>query len=168
MSFHSLTPSGLSQNPFGRMIHTIVSRCNFMTPSSRRQALVLPRFEHVEAILNFGRSLAEEESARKLTCLSTAMRASRAQRQQWPRCWPKPIPEKRRTGSSHCIVELRPQAWPNSRLIGFADELLGREGRLSAALCRLYAQRLSRQPETEHYMRRHGRGREVDMAGFAA
>ena len=32
------------------------------------------------------------------------------------------------------IREIRPIAWPNSRMIGFADDILGRGGRLSAAL----------------------------------
>jgi hypothetical protein len=66
------------------------------------------------------------------------------------------------------IQELRPQAWPNSLMIGIADELLGREGRLSAALSRFYAQQLRRQPGTEQLMRKYGRGREVDMAHAAA
>ena len=32
------------------------------------------------------------------------------------------------------IREIRPIAWPNSRMIGFADDILGRGGRLNAAL----------------------------------
>ena len=45
-----------------------------------------------------------------------------------------------------------------------ADDLLGRGSRLTAALGRFYARHLARRPETGHFMRAHGRGREVDMA----
>ena len=61
------------------------------------------------------------------------------------------------------LLAIRPQAWPNSRMIGFADELLGRAGRLLAAVSRIYACRLEAQPEFGEMMRRGARGREVDM-----
>jgi predicted protein tyrosine phosphatase len=61
------------------------------------------------------------------------------------------------------IAEIRPQAWPNSRMIGFADELLDRRGRLTAALARLYARQLARRPEAGRDMRGLGRAREVEM-----
>jgi len=41
------------------------------------------------------------------------------------------------------LVRIRPQAWPNSRMIRFADELLGRDGRLIVAVSRVYARRLA-------------------------
>ena len=66
------------------------------------------------------------------------------------------------------IAGLRPQAWPNSRMIGFADDLLGRNGRLTAALARHYARFLAGQPDMSEVMRSHNRGREVAMAQAAA
>jgi hypothetical protein len=63
------------------------------------------------------------------------------------------------------IQELRPQAWPNSLMIGLADELLGRKGRLSAALGRL---QIRNQPGTEQVMQSCGRGPEIEMARAAA
>jgi predicted protein tyrosine phosphatase len=62
------------------------------------------------------------------------------------------------------ILEIRPQAWPNCVMIGFADDLLERGGRLTAALGRLYARQLAERPEMELHMRENGRAREVDMA----
>jgi hypothetical protein len=62
------------------------------------------------------------------------------------------------------IQELRPQAWPNSLMIGLADELLGRKGRLSAALGRFYARQIRNQPGTEQVMQSCGRGPEIEMA----
>jgi predicted protein tyrosine phosphatase len=66
------------------------------------------------------------------------------------------------------IAKIRPQAWPNSRMVAFADALLGRAGRLTAALGPLYARRLAAQPELAEAMRQGGRGREVEMALAAA
>jgi hypothetical protein len=62
------------------------------------------------------------------------------------------------------LLELRPQAWPNSRMIEFADDLLERKGRLLVSLGRLYARQLAQRPDTETFMRSHGRTREVEMA----
>lgn len=63
------------------------------------------------------------------------------------------------------LREIRPQAWPNSVMIGFADAQLGRGGRLSAALCRHYAHQLEAQPNYVDWMTRLGRGAELAMAG---
>jgi hypothetical protein len=49
-------------------------------------------------------------------------------------------------------------------MIGFADDLLGRGGRLMAALGRFYARQLVGRPDMELHMRENGRAREVDMA----
>jgi predicted protein tyrosine phosphatase len=62
------------------------------------------------------------------------------------------------------LLRIRPQAWPNSRMIGFADELLGRQGRLSAAVAGIYARRLVARPDLAETMRRLNRAREVDLA----
>lgn len=59
---------------------------------------------------------------------------------------------------------VRPQAWPNSVMIGFADEQLGRGGRLVEALRRHYGQQLKLQPQYTDWMTRLGRGRELAMA----
>ena len=60
------------------------------------------------------------------------------------------------------LLQIRPQAWPNSRMIGFADELLGRDGRLSAAVARIYA-RVSRRARPRGNDRRLNRAREVEL-----
>lgn len=59
---------------------------------------------------------------------------------------------------------VRPQAWPNSVMIGFADEQLGRGGRLVEALRRHYGHQLKVQPQYTDWMTRLGRGRELAMA----
>ncbi|PTM41248.1 protein-tyrosine-phosphatase [Bosea sp. 124] len=59
---------------------------------------------------------------------------------------------------------VRPQAWPNSVMIGFADAQLGRGGRLVEALRRHYGRQLALQPQFTDWMARLGRGRELAMA----
>jgi hypothetical protein len=49
-------------------------------------------------------------------------------------------------------------------MIELADGLLQRRGRFTAAAGRLYAAQLAKRPESADFLRRHGRGREVDMA----
>jgi predicted protein tyrosine phosphatase len=60
---------------------------------------------------------------------------------------------------------IRPQAWPNSVMVGFADAQLKRGGRLIAALGRHYAHQLEVQPRYRQWMADLGRGAEVAMAG---
>jgi predicted protein tyrosine phosphatase len=127
--------------------------------------LILPAPAHVDAILQFGHSLANGAGAAAGTHLlvhchmgvsrsTAAMAILLAQRH--------PREDEERIFAR--LLEIRPQAWPNSRMIGFADEALEREGRLTAALGRLYARQLERRPETARFMQENGRAREVDMA----
>ena len=62
------------------------------------------------------------------------------------------------------LREIRPQAWPNSLMVGYADEQLGRGGRLTMALRRHYGHRLRHEREVADWMTRLGRAREVEMA----
>jgi predicted protein tyrosine phosphatase len=130
--------------------------------------LVLPQIEHAETILNFGRSLmadAERQQVYLLVhCHAGISRSTAAMAMLLAQA---DLGEDEDRVFAR-IQDLRPQAWPNALMIGFADELIGREGRLSAALSRFYAQQLRRQPGTEQLMRKYGRGREVDMARAAA
>ena len=59
------------------------------------------------------------------------------------------------------IREIRPIAWPNSRMVDFADDILGCGGRLSAALRDHYRYQAPRRPEFVEELRRNGRGAEV-------
>jgi len=61
------------------------------------------------------------------------------------------------------IRTIRPIAWPNLRMIGFADEILGRAGRLTAATGTLYARSLAAKPDLAEVMTRLNRAREVGL-----
>jgi predicted protein tyrosine phosphatase len=130
--------------------------------------LVLPEPEHVEAILGFGRHLiadAERQQAHLLVhCHAGISRSTAAMATLLAYAQPR----KDEDWVFARIREIRPRAWPNSLMIAFADEMLERRGRLSAALSRFYLQQLRNYPETEQLMRKHGRAPEVDMALAAA
>ena len=62
------------------------------------------------------------------------------------------------------LVTIRPQAWPNSQMVGFADTLLGRKGDLTAALARHYGRQVKARPQFVAWMTELGREAELRMA----
>ena len=60
------------------------------------------------------------------------------------------------------LVRIRPQAWPNLRLVTLGDELLGRNGALVSAVRGIYRARLDKQPDLAALFRSVGREAEVD------
>ncbi|MBV8963299.1 MAG: protein-tyrosine-phosphatase [Hyphomicrobiales bacterium] len=125
----------------------------------------LPQIHHVEEILAFGdgfqRDLAARGEAHLLIhCHAGISRSSAAMTTLLVQAEPEET-EERIFGR---LVAIRPQAWPNSLMIGFADELLGRGGKLIAALRRHYGRRLAIRPELAEVMRGLNRAREVEMA----
>jgi predicted protein tyrosine phosphatase len=124
--------------------------------------IVLPQSVHVRGILGFGRSLladAERQQAHLLVhCHAGISRSTAAMAILLAQSDPGENEDK----VFARIEELRPQAWPNSLMIAFADELLGREGCLSSALGRFYGRQLRKRPGTERLMRTYGRGRGGD------
>jgi predicted protein tyrosine phosphatase len=130
-----------------------------------RGDLVLPTQEHVEAILAFGQSLGRpagdvREGHLLIHCHMGVSRSTAAMAMILAQADPE-VDEERIL--SH-LEEIRPQIWPNSLMIGYADTILGRSGRLIKALRRLHGRRLAVRPGMASYMRENGRGREVDMA----
>lgn len=122
--------------------------------------ILLPQREDVEAILTFGRDAAEaggllihchagisRSTAATLMILALAQAHSHEAEDE--------LAER--------LLTTRPQAWPNSRMITFADELLERNGRLSAANASIYTRQLERHPELAEIMRRGNRAREVEL-----
>jgi predicted protein tyrosine phosphatase len=127
--------------------------------------IVLPEAKHVETILEFGNVIATDASLERdphllVHCHMGVSRSTAAMAILMAHFNQSESEEAIFTK----LLELRPQAWPNSRMVGFADDLLNRKGRLLASLGRLYARQLAERPETETFMRSHGRAREVEMA----
>jgi predicted protein tyrosine phosphatase len=127
--------------------------------------LILPQAQHVEEILKFGNGIITDPTLRRdphllVHCHMGVSRSTAAMAIL--------IAQSNSSESDEAIfarlLELRPQAWPNSRMIGFADQLLGRGGGFLHALGALYATQLSARPEFANFMRTHGRTRELELA----
>ena len=119
-----------------------------------------PEPAHVEALIAFGAELDSAGEAVKhllVHCHAGISRSTAALATLLARHTP--------LGDEPAIFEriraIRSIAWPNSRMIGFADDLLGREGRLSAALRDHYRLQAPLFPEFVAELRRNGRGAEI-------
>jgi predicted protein tyrosine phosphatase len=129
----------------------------------------LPRREHVEDILAFGlsfqRDCVDQADAHLLIhCHAGISRSTAAMATLLAQAHPGEAEER----IFERVAAIRPQAWPNSLMIGYADDLLTRGGRLTAALRRLYGRRLASRPELAITMRGLNRMREVEMAEMPA
>jgi predicted protein tyrosine phosphatase len=128
------------------------------------QGMILPEPEHVEAVLRFGDEVATGHPGSKghllVHCHMGVSRSTAAMLTLLAQTHPEESEDR----LFERLVEIRPQAWPNSRMIEFADGLLSRDGRLVDALRRHYGRQLRRMPRYAQIMRDLGRSREVEMA----
>lgn len=125
---------------------------------------VMPQRPDVEALLAFGRSLPDADPAHLLVhCHMGISRSTAAAAAMLLQAHPKSDEDE---VLDH-IQSMRPKAWPNSVMIGHADALLGREGRLLAALGRLYRRQLEAHPRFAEPLRTGGRLAELEMAEAA-
>jgi predicted protein tyrosine phosphatase len=120
--------------------------------------ILLPQRGDVEAILTFGGHAAEAGSL-LIHCHAGISRSTAATLMILAQA----CPHEGEDELAERLLQNRPQAWPNSRMIAFADELLDRRGRLVAATVGVYARQLVRRPELGEIMRRLNRGREVEL-----
>ena len=120
-----------------------------------------PRGEHIEALLAFGEELhAAGDSLEHLlihchagVSRSTAALAILLAREH---------PEDEATVFER-LVTIRPRAWPNSRMIALADDILDRRGRLTAALEEHYRRQMRDRPELVEMIRGVGRDAEIPI-----
>jgi predicted protein tyrosine phosphatase len=124
-----------------------------------------PERHHIDALLEFGKGLAAAADdplnhllvhchagiSRSTASMAILLAESR--------------PETEEDELFAHIREIRPQAWPNSRMIALADDLLGRGGRLVEALRRHYSAQIRLRPDIAEMIEQIGRGAEVQMAG---
>jgi predicted protein tyrosine phosphatase len=120
-----------------------------------------PMPEHIEQLLRFGREIgAEALQTLLIHCHAGVSRSTASATALLLQAFPELSADK---VLDH-IGQVRPQAWPNSRMIGFADEQLGRGGTLVAALNEFYRRRLAAEPGLADMMRGGSRGAEVERA----
>jgi predicted protein tyrosine phosphatase len=126
--------------------------------------LIPPEPHHVEALLEFGKGLAaaiDDPLGHLLVHCHAGISRSTA---SMTILLAEARPETDEDQIFEHIREIRPQAWPNSRMIGVADALLNREGRLVAALRRHYSEQIRLRPDIAEMIARVGRKKEVAMA----
>ncbi len=126
---------------------------------------VMPQPEHVEAILKFGSEFQaqqdpEASSHLLVHCHMGVSRSTAAMLSLMAQA----NPDEPGESLFARLVAIRPQAWPNSQMIGFADEQLGRKGDLNAALARHYGRQIKGRPDFVDWMTHLGRQAELNMA----
>ena len=124
--------------------------------------VVLPQKSDVDAMLAFGRDAGGDPSHLLIHCHAGISRSTAAMLMILAQAFP----DEPEDAIVDRLIRIRPQAWPNSRMVGFADEILGRNGRLSLAIRRIYARHLASRPDLAEAMRQANRGRDVEL-GFA-
>src|SRR5215203_2589413 len=95
------------------------------------EGMILPAPEHVEAVLRFGDEVAQErgEGAEGHLLVHCHMGVSRSTAAMLT-LMAQANPEESEERLFERLAEIRPQAWPKSLMIEFADRLLSRNGRL--------------------------------------
>ncbi|EJC83319.1 putative protein tyrosine phosphatase [Rhizobium leguminosarum bv. trifolii WSM2297] len=126
---------------------------------------VMPRPDHVEEILRFGMDLQSrhdtiESSHLLVHCHMGVSRSTAAMLTLMAQA----NPDESAEDLFGRLIVIRPQAWPNSQMIRFADEQLGRKGDLTAALGRHYGRQIKSRPQFTEWMTTLGRHAELQMA----
>jgi predicted protein tyrosine phosphatase len=126
-----------------------------------RAGLAPPTPGHVEQVLRFGRQIgAERLSTLLIHCHAGVSRSTASAASLLAQAFPDVAPNAIFTH----LGAIRPQAWPNSLMIAFADEQLGAGGALLEALRRFHGRRLAGDPLLAEALCAGGRGVEVEMA----
>src|SRR5689334_13001998 len=127
--------------------------------------MILPTSQDVESILRFGDDVMEEREGHAeghllVHCHMGVSRSTAAMLTLMAQA----DPDESEDALFERLAAIRPQAWPNSLMVDFADDLLTRNGRLTEALRRHYGRQIRRMPNYVQVMHDLGRGREVEMA----
>jgi predicted protein tyrosine phosphatase len=124
---------------------------------------VPPREEHVGQLLAFGRDLLNEPrpTAHLLVHCHAGISRSTA---SMALILAQALPDLPASRILKEILQIRPKAWPNLRIIEMGDVMLDRSGEMIAAAREIYRQQLEIRPQLAEFMEQGGRGREVAAA----
>jgi predicted protein tyrosine phosphatase len=119
-----------------------------------------PQQYHVEQLLAFGRTLEGEAGAHLLVhCHAGVSRSSASMALLIAQA----LPDRAADAVFADVLAIRPQIWPNLRIVEIGDALLRRDGALVAAVAGIYRQQMAKAPELANEFRAHGRAREVAL-----
>jgi len=119
-----------------------------------------PQEVHVRALLSFGRELMEEaDSGAHLLvhCHAGVSRSTASMALILAQARPDRPPAEALAE----VARIRPQAWPNLRLLEIGDTLLGLRGKLVDAAAGHYRTLAAVRPDLIRFMQEAGRGREL-------
>src|SRR5271165_7150242 len=124
---------------------------------------IAPKPVHIEQLLAFGRGLGRQPTmgAHLLVhCHAGVSRSSAAMALLIAQAAPD------RSGSAIFaeILRIRPQIWPNLRIVEMGDGVLGRNGDLIGAVQGVYRLQMDQKPYLAQEFRTGGRAREVEAA----
>lgn len=134
---------------------------------AERNGQIMPSERHMEEILNFGISFSNsrESDAQAHILVHCHMGVSRSTAAMLT-LMAQANPNESGETLFKRLVNIRAQAWPNSVMIAFADEQLGRRGELTQQLKLHYGRQLEKQPHFKDWMTSLGRRAEVEMATY--
>ena len=124
---------------------------------------VLPDAMHIEQLLAFGRGLGREpatEAHLLVHCHAGVSRSSASMALLIAQA----MPDRAGEAIFADILQIRPQIWPNLRIVEMGDRALGRNGDLIEAVRAVYRLQISRKPHLVEQFRSGGRAREVKAA----
>jgi predicted protein tyrosine phosphatase len=128
-----------------------------------RAGMIAPQRADVERVLQFGRDLLAEPrtSAHLLVhCYAGISRSTASMILMLTQARPdRPAAE-----AMAQVRGIRPQAWPNLRIIEMGDALLGRNGEIVSAVRQQYGLVVQQRPDFVTQIAASGRGREVEAA----
>lgn len=157
-----LDPGWADPDVFGRYGTHERTTLRFHDAIEPEPHLLMPEREDVDTILRFGRDFEEagaDEGHLLIHCHMGVSRSTAAMTMLLAQAHPD---QDEREIADH-IRAIRPVAWPNLRMIAFADELMGRKGRLVAAVGTIYARRIAERPDFAEAMTQGNRAREVAL-----
>ena len=159
-----LDPDREEPKEFEKYVRHVRTTLRFHDELEDRPGVELPQPWHVATILAFGRDHVDDLGHLLVHCHAGMSRSTAAMAMIMAQAEPETDEDAIFTRLS----AIRSIAWPNLRMIEFADEALGRNGRMVAAVGRLYARRIKEDPKLPALIRRLHRGREIDLAERSA
>ncbi|HEY2617091.1 MAG TPA: protein-tyrosine-phosphatase [Acetobacteraceae bacterium] len=125
--------------------------------------MIAPQQEHVADLLAFGRGLSEElrDDVHLLVHCHAGISRSTA---SMALVLAQARPDVPAGLIFEEVLHIRPQAWPNLRILEIGGAMLGRRGELVAAAAGVYRTQLDRRQYLAEQMRSAGRGREIETA----
>jgi predicted protein tyrosine phosphatase len=129
----------------------------------RNADVIAPRKEDVAELLTFGRGLMDEprEDAHLLVHCHAGVSRSTA---SMALILAQTLPDVPASRIFEEVLRIRPQAWPNLRMLELGDAQLKRRGEVVAAAAGVYRTQLDGRQYLAEQMRFNGRGREIEAA----